>query len=58
VNEYRAYVMGHDGHISSFRACVCENDTDATVWAQQFVDGHDVKLWSGDRFVIERRRQA
>jgi hypothetical protein len=39
VSEYRAYVIGEDGHI-------------ATVWAKQLVDGHDVELWSGDRFVI------
>jgi hypothetical protein len=52
VNEYRAYLIGYDGHISSFRALVCENDTDATVWAKQLVDNHDVELWSGARLVI------
>jgi hypothetical protein len=52
VSEYRAYVIGEDGHIASFRAFVCDSDADATVWAKQLVDGHDVELWSGDRFVI------
>ena len=51
MTEYRAYVMGHDGHIKSSRAFVCENDADAIVWAEQMVDGHDIELWSGDRIV-------
>lgn len=51
VSEYRAYVIGYDGHFVSFRAFVCGSDADATVWAKQLVDGHDVELWSGDRFV-------
>ena len=51
VNEYRAYIVGEDGHIATFRAFVCDSDADATVWAEQLVDGHDVELWSGDRMV-------
>jgi hypothetical protein len=49
--EYRAYVMGDDDHIVSFRAFVCDTDAEATVWAKQMVDGHDVELWSGERCV-------
>jgi hypothetical protein len=52
VSEYRAYVIDKDDHIASFRAFVSDRDADATVWAKQLVDGHDVELWSGDRFVI------
>ncbi len=48
--EYRAYIIGKDGHIASDRAFV--SDADATVWAKPLVDGHDVELWSGDRLVI------
>jgi hypothetical protein len=47
-------VIGHDGHIVTFRAFVCDSDADATVWAKQLVDDHDVELWSGDRFVTRR----
>jgi hypothetical protein len=49
--EYRAYVMGEDGHIRSSRAFVCDGDADATIWAKQLVDGRDIELWSGERFV-------
>jgi hypothetical protein len=51
VNEYRAFLIGHDGHIRSSRAFVCGDDADAIVWAEQLVDGHDIELWSGERFV-------
>jgi len=52
VSDYRAYVIGDDGHIASSRAFVCDSDADATIWAKQMVDGHDIELWSGDRLVI------
>jgi hypothetical protein len=51
VNEYRAYVVGDDGHFVSFRAFRCAEDGEAITWAKQLVDGHDVELWSGERFI-------
>ena len=51
MSEYRAYIIGADGHISNFRAFAAETDADAIVWAKQLVDGHDVELWSGPRLV-------
>jgi hypothetical protein len=52
VSEYRAYTIGYDGHIASFRKFVCDSDADATVWTKQLLDGHDIELWSGERFVM------
>jgi hypothetical protein len=49
--EYRAYLIGEDGHFKRCRAFVCDNDADATVWAKQFVDGRDIELWNGARLV-------
>jgi hypothetical protein len=51
MSHCRAYVIGNDGHFASFRAFVCDSDTNATVWAKQLFDGYDIELWSGDRFV-------
>jgi hypothetical protein len=51
VNEYRAYIVGADGHFAGYRSFVCSDDADAMVWAKQLVDDHDVELWSGERFV-------
>ena len=58
MNEYRAYVMGHDGHITASRAFRCIGDSEAVVWAKQWVDGHDIELWSGERFVIRLDHRA
>jgi hypothetical protein len=52
MSEYRAYVVGKDGDVASFRAFVCDSDANATVWAKQLVECNDIELWSGDRFVI------
>jgi hypothetical protein len=52
VIEYRAYIVGHDGHLSGFTPLVCVDDTEAIDRAKRLVDGHDVELWSGARFVI------
>jgi hypothetical protein len=57
VNEYRAYTVGIDGHFTASRAFTCANDADAIVWAKQLVDGHDVELWSGERFIIKLEHQ-
>jgi hypothetical protein len=57
VNEYRVFTMGYDGHIQASRAFVCDSDDDATLWAKQLVDGHDIELWSGERFVIRLDRR-
>jgi len=57
VNEYRAYTLGDDDHIIGSRVFTCDGDRDAIVWAKQLVDGHDIELWSGDRFIIKLERQ-
>ena len=57
VNEYRAYTLGHDDHITASRGFVFAGDDDAIVWANQLLDDHDMELWSGARFVIRLRHQ-
>ena len=50
--EYRAYVVGEDDHFVGFEPMICHDDTEAISEARRLVDGHDVELWSGKRFVI------
>jgi hypothetical protein len=50
--EYRAYAVGIDGHFVSFEALVCVDDVEAIDKAKCLIDGHNIELWSGDRFVI------
>jgi hypothetical protein len=52
MREYRAYIVGFDGHFISFRPLVCADDFEATAKAKCLVDGHDIELWSGDRFIV------
>jgi hypothetical protein len=49
--EYRAYVIGSDGHFMSWAGLICPNDEAAIDAANQLVDGHDVELWCGVRLV-------
>ena len=49
--EYRAYSVDHDGHFVGFEALICTDDAEAIEKAKRLVDGHDIELWSGDRFV-------
>jgi hypothetical protein len=49
MNEYRAYLMGPNGHIQSRVDLTCEDEEAAKEQAKQLVDGHDVELWQLDR---------
>ena len=51
VTEYRAYVVGHDGHFIRRESLICADDAEAIAKAKRLVDDHDVELWSGERFV-------
>jgi hypothetical protein len=48
MQHYRAYIMGHDGHILRPVELFCENDDAAKEQARKLVDGHDVELWQLD----------
>jgi hypothetical protein len=52
VPEYRAYLVGEDGHFFNFEEMVCDDDAAALERARQLVDGHDVELWNGARLVV------
>jgi hypothetical protein len=51
VEEYRAYVVGHDGHFIRFESLICADDAEAIAKAKRLVADYDVELWSGERFV-------
>jgi len=48
VEEYRAYVVGHDGHFIRFESLICADDAEAIAKAKRLVVDHDVELWSGN----------
>jgi hypothetical protein len=51
--EYRAYIVGDDGHFVNFEGFVCRDDSEAIAKAKQLVDGHNVELWSGERCIVQ-----
>ena len=42
--DYRAYIMGPDGHVQNRVALRCDDDVEVIRLAKQVVDGHDVEL--------------
>lgn len=49
MSEYRAYLLGTDGHIQGRVDLDCADDSEAKERAKQLVDGRDVELWQLDR---------
>jgi len=49
--EYRAYIIGQDGHFKDAVALDCADDDAAMESAKRLVNGHDVEGWQLGRFV-------
>jgi hypothetical protein len=49
MQDYRAYIIGRDGHVQRRVDIQCVDVTEAVRLAKQLVDGHDVELWQSDR---------
>jgi hypothetical protein len=47
--EYRAYLIGADGHFHDVFPLTCANDAEAIEMAQKLVIDRDVELWQLDR---------
>ena len=52
--SYRAYPVSKDHQVAAGPsvAITCENEQDGIQKAQQLVDGCDLELWDGPRFII------
>jgi hypothetical protein len=51
MQEYKAYVIGADGHVADRIDLVCVTEQVARDRAKQLADGHDVELWQEGRRV-------
>ena len=58
MQEYRAYIMGPDGHVQSRVDLRCSDESEAIERAKQLVDGHDVELWQLDRQIRTFKAQG
>jgi hypothetical protein len=52
VIEYRAYLVGSDGHFVKFVGLSCSSDAEAIEQARRLIDSDVIELWSGDRFIV------
>jgi len=49
MTEYRIDVIGALGNFIRSIRIDCTDDEAAVESAKQFIDGHDIELWQGDR---------
>jgi hypothetical protein len=59
MTDYRVYIIGNDGHFVSAIQLDCPDDNAAIESAKQFINGHDIELWQGDRKIakLDRKRE-
>jgi len=55
MEEYKAYLLGPDGHIERRIDLICENEKAARERAQKLAHGCAVELWQGARKIAEFR---
>jgi hypothetical protein len=58
MQDYRAYIMGPDGHVQNRVDLQCADDVEAIKLAKQLVDGRDIELWQLDRHIETFRHTA
>lgn len=51
--DYRAYLVGKDGHFFKSVPVEALDDAAAIAAARQLVDGYDIELWQRDRKVAK-----
>jgi hypothetical protein len=56
--EYRAFVIGKNGHFTGLKEFTAANDEAAVDRARQMIDGADLELWQLDRFVTRLSAQS
>ncbi len=52
MTEYRAYLLGRNGHIEGFEPLSCADDAAAIVAAKRLIGPHGVEIWHCARKVV------
>jgi hypothetical protein len=52
VVDYRVYFVGSDGHFVRSVGLSCSDDAEAIEQARRLIEGQDIELWSGERFIV------
>jgi hypothetical protein len=50
--EYRAYMVGPDGHFVGYEPFICADDAEAIERATRLAKQYPVELWCGPKLVI------
>jgi hypothetical protein len=53
MEEYKAYLLGPDGHVFRRIDLVCRDENAAKERAQQLAEHSGVELWQGERKIAE-----
>jgi hypothetical protein len=53
MDDYRAYIIGKNGHITEAIELSCENDKAAIEKVKQLAKGRDTDLWQFDRQITK-----
>jgi len=57
LRDYRVFVIGPDGHVTSRIDLWCADEADAKERAEKLVDGHNVELWYRDQRIAIFRHE-
>jgi hypothetical protein len=52
MEEYRAYLLGHDGHFNGYEPLICVDDEAAIAMAKRLVNNYGIEIWNGARLVM------
>lgn len=58
VRHYRAYLIDASGRFQAPIDIYAATDAEAIASAEQYLDGHDVALWEGERPVTTLQRKT
>jgi hypothetical protein len=58
MSEYRVFTVGSDGDFIGSKLLLCDDDEQAVEKANQLLDGHDLHVWSGPRYVRRLKHKA
>jgi hypothetical protein len=60
VPEYRAFIVGPNGHFTGHEDMICRDDGEAVINARRLMNGQDqdIEVWSGARLVMRLKQKA
>ena len=51
MGDYRVFLLDARNRVTGVEIIKAESDEDALALAKQYIDGHDVEIWKGDKSI-------